>query len=185
MARASMIGPVLIQLVATFGVLSLLSIGGAAAILPEVHRQIVVELHWMSDATFASLVALGQTAPGPNVLIISTIGWQVAGWLGMLIATVAMVAPSTLLTIAVGRLMTRFNASGSVRIARQCLAPVGVGLMLASGFVMTEAAYRGALTIVVVAAMTALVVQTRLSPLWGIAGGGLAGVLAHHVGALP
>ncbi len=80
------------QLATTFGALSLLSIGGANATLPEVHRQVVDHLHWMNDETFAKLVAIGQTAPGPNVLVISMIGWHMAGVLGMAVATVAIIS---------------------------------------------------------------------------------------------
>ena len=169
------------QIFATFGVLSLLSIGGANATLPEVHRQVVNQLHWMDDATFAGLVAIGQTAPGPNVLVISMIGWQVAGGLGMAAATLAIIMPSSLLAFACGRLLTRYETHPRVALMRKALAPVAVGLMLASGFVMSKAAYQGVLTLVIVASMGATVYFTRVSPLWGIAGGALLGIVAHRL----
>ncbi len=169
------------QIFATFGLLSLLSIGGANATLPEVHRQVVSQLHWMDDATFAGLVAIGQTAPGPNVLVISMIGWQMAGVLGMAAATVAIIAPSSILALACGRLLTRFETHRAVGLLRKASAPVAVGLMLASGFVMSKAAYQGVLTLLIVASMSATVYLTRVSPLWGIAGGALLGIVTHRL----
>jgi chromate transporter len=167
------------QLVRTFGVLSLLSIGGANATIPEIHRQVVGGLHWMNDATFANLVAIGQTAPGPNVLVISMIGWHMAGVLGMLAATVAIVLPSAVLALVAGRLMTRYAALEWIGLARKALAPIAVGFMLASGAVMTLASYEGPPSLAIVAAVAGLVVLTRTSPFWGIMAGALAGVAGH------
>ena len=169
---------VLFRLAATFGALSLLSIGGANATLPEIHRQIVEQLHWMSDATFADLVAIGQTAPGPNVLIVSMIGWHMAGLAGLLAATLAIIVPSSILALLLGRLMRRWTQTWWIGLVRRALAPVAIGLMLASGAVMTRAAYAGPLTLVIAASMAALVALTRWSPLWGIAAGAAAGIAA-------
>ena len=165
------------QLVRTFGVLSLLSIGGANATIPEIHRQIVGGLHWMNDNTFADLVAIGQTAPGPNVLVISMIGWHMAGLAGMLTATIAIVLPSAVLALILGRLMTRYAALEWIGLARKALAPIAVGFMLASGFVMTRASFEGSLSLVIVVAVAGLVVFTKTSPVWGIMAGALVGVV--------
>ena len=171
------------QLVVTFGTLSLLSIGGANATVPEVHRQVVDVLHWMDDATFANLVAIGQTAPGPNVLIISMVGWHMAGVLGLLVATLAVVGPSSLLAFAMGRAMTRYAAVEWIALARKALAPIAVGFMLATGIVMTRATFQGAGSLFVVAAVTGLVYKTRVSPLWGVAAGVVVGILGHRMHA--
>src|SRR5258706_13600256 len=62
-----------------FSLLSLIAVGGAITVIPEMHRS-VVEVHgWMSGAQFADLFALAQAAPGPNILVVSLIGWKVAG----------------------------------------------------------------------------------------------------------
>jgi chromate transporter len=175
---------ILLQLLLTFGLLSLLSIGGANATLPEIHRQVVDQLHWMDDATFVNLVAIGQAAPGPNVLIVSLIGWQAAGLAGLLAATLAIILPSSTLAIAVSRFMTRHEARESVVLVRRALAPVAIGLMLASGFVMMKAAYAGALTLVIAGATCATVYFTKASPLWGIAAGAILGIAAHRFGSL-
>ena len=170
-----------VQLLKTFGALSLMSIGGANATVPEIHRQIVGGLHLMSDATFAKLIAIGQTSPGPNVLVVSMIGWSLAGLAGLLAATLAFIGPSGALALATGRLMTRYEAISIVGRLRKALAPVAVGFMLASGVVMTRASCAGAFSIAIVAAVAALVLLTRVSPFWGIFAGALAGVAAYLV----
>lgn len=172
---------VLGQIGLTFGLLSLISIGGANATVPEIHRQVVDVLHWMDDATFANLIAIGQTAPGPNVLIVSMIGWHVAGLLGLLVASVAIVLPSSLVAIAVGRLVTRFAAVEWIGVTRSALAPIAVGFMLASGYVMSRAAYEGLLSVGIVVSVAAMIALTRRSPLLGIAAGALIGILGHRL----
>ena len=171
---------VLGQMVLTFGILSLISVGGANATVPEIHRQVVDVLHWMDDATFANLIAIGQTAPGPNVLIVSMIGWHVAGVLGLLLATVAIVLPSSILAIAVGRVINRSAADGWIIATRAGLAPIAVGFMIASGYVMTRAAYINPLTIAIVGIVAAMIYVTRRSPIAGIAGGAMIGFVAHR-----
>ena len=167
------------QIARTFGALSLMSIGGANATIPEIHRQIVTELHWMNDARFAKLVAIGQTSPGPNVLVISIIGWSLASIAGLGVATLAFLGPSGVLALAIGRLMARYERLDVVARVRKALAPIAVGFMLASGLVMTQASYSGAASLAIVAAVAVLVYASRVSPFWGILAGAVVGMLTH------
>src|SRR5262245_7100846 len=105
-----MSGP-LADLAGTFGMLSLVSIGGINVLLPEIHRQVVDVHGWMSDAAFANLFAIANAAPGPNVIVISLIGWQVAGLAGLLVATLAIMIPSCSLAFLVGRGIARWGSS--------------------------------------------------------------------------
>ncbi len=174
---------ILTQLALRFGVLSLLAVGGANAMIPEIHRQVVDNLHWMDDTTFASLTAIGQTAPGPNVLIVSMMGWHMAGIAGLAVATLAVVLPSSLLALLVGSAMTRYASLVWVGRIRRALAPIAVGLMLASGYVMSRAAYQGWLSLALVAGVAAIIILTRRSPPLLILGGALVGVLGHRLDA--
>ena len=133
-----MINPLLVDLALQFLLLSLLSIGGANAIIPEMHLRAVDIEHWMTDADFSQMFALSQAAPGPNVLIVSLIGWKVAGVAGAIVSMLAMCGPSFVLTYQVARAWDRFRAA-PLRIAiERGLAPVTVGLILSSGYVLTR-----------------------------------------------
>ena len=87
----------LLQILLTFSVLSLVAVGGANAVLPEMHRQLVELRGWLDDATFAQLYALAQAAPGPNILVASVMGWRIAGGAGMAVATLGMLVPAAVL----------------------------------------------------------------------------------------
>jgi chromate transporter len=77
-------------LAAHFALISLFAIGGAMAVVPEMHRQAVEVSGWMTDRQFADLFAIGQAAPGPNIIVVTLIGYQAAGVPGALVATLAM-----------------------------------------------------------------------------------------------
>ena len=161
-----MIPPILWELAAQFLVLSLLSIGGANAIIPEIQLRVVETKQWMSDAEFAQLFALSQAAPGPNMLIVSLIGWKVAGIVGGIVAMLAMCAPSSLLTYGIAHAWERFR-DAPWRIALQrALAPVTVGLILASGYVLTRTADHSWAAYAVTGATLLIVLRTTIHPLW-------------------
>lgn len=172
--------PLLAEIAAQFFVLSLLSIGGANAIIPEIQLRVVETHHWMSDDDFAQLFALSQAAPGPNVLIVSLVGWKVAGVLGGVVAMLAMSGPSSLLTYAVAHAWERWrDAPWRIAIQRG-LAPVTVGLLLASGYILTRTADHSWGAYAVTGATLLLALRTRLHPLWLLGAAailGAAGIL--------
>ncbi|MEO7762292.1 MAG: chromate transporter [Casimicrobiaceae bacterium] len=166
--------PVLLEVARQFLTLSLLSIGGANAILPEIHLRAVELEHWMTDADFSQMFALSQAAPGPNVLIVSLVGWKAAGAAGALVAMLAMCAPSSVLTYQIANAWERFR-DAPWRIATQtALAPVTVGLMMASGYVLTRTMDHDAIAFALTAITAALALVTRVHPLWFL---GIAGML--------
>ena len=166
----------IVQLAVDFSLLSLITVGGVITVLPEMHRN-VVEVHgWMTGAEFAQLFALAQAAPGPNILVVSLIGWKVAGVAGAAVATAAVCGPSSILTYAVSRIWQRFRGAPWRRVVEDGLVPVTVGLMLAGGYLITLAADHSALAFAITAATAGIVLTTRIHPLWLLAAGGLLGL---------
>jgi chromate transporter len=165
----------LITIALTFGWLSLFAVGGAAAAIPEIHRIAVDVNHWMTNSQFADAYAISQLSPGPNVLIVSLVGYQVAGIAGALVATVAMCGPTAALAYTVSRLLHRAGNSPWPALLQKALVPVSIGLMAASGLVVAIAAdgSKAAAVLTLVAAVIAA--TTRLNPVWLLAAGGLLG----------
>lgn len=166
----------LVQLLLTFGMLSLLAIGGANAVLPEMHRQLVDIHGWLDDATFSQLFALAQAAPGPNILAASIMGWRIAGPAGLGAATIGMLLPAAILAWGVAGLTHRLSAAPWLKPAQFGLVPVAVGLIAASGVIMAEATATSWLSYAIIAGSTAFVWRTGFSPLWVLAAGGVIGL---------
>jgi len=158
-----------------FGSLSLVAVGGANVVVPEMHRQAVDIGSWMSDTEFAHLYAIVRAAPGPNMLIATMIGWKVAGLPGAVVATVAMCGPSCLLTYGVTRVWQRYQHTRWRAAVEAGLAPVTVGLVLASAFVLTRAADADWRAVAVTAVTAAVALGTRLNALWVLAAAGVLG----------
>jgi chromate transporter len=159
-----------------FASLSLLAIGGINALLPEIHRVAVDVEGWMTSAEFADLFALAQLAPGPNAMVISLLGWKVAGIPGAFVATIAACGPSSLLCFFAMRGLERMRNGKTRAVLQRALAPVAIGLILASGYTLARAADRspGALLLTVVA--TATIAFTRVNPVWILAAAAAVGV---------
>jgi chromate transporter len=171
---------ILTDLVPTFVVLSLIAFGGANAVVPEMHRQAVELRHWMNDAQFADLFAIAQAAPGPNVMISTLIGWKVAGIAGALAATLAMCGPSCLLTYFAAGIWERKREARWRAAAGAGLAPLSVGMVAASAWLLSHAADRDWRLAIVTVATAVAAFFSKLNPLWFLAGAaalGLAGAL--------
>ena len=170
----------LAALAAQFTALSLVAFGGANAVIPEIHRQSVETHHWMTDQDFAALFAIAQAAPGPNFLISTLVGWKAAGLLGALVATAAMCGPSCFITFWVAKFWDRHREAEWRLALGAGLAPVTVGFVFSSAFVLLRAADRGWKLAIVSAASAGIAYFTKLNPLWCLAAAaalGIAGLL--------
>lgn len=152
-------------LILVFAQLSMLAFGGANSIIPEMQRQVVEIHHWLDAREFAALFALAQAAPGPNMMVVSLIGYQVAGVAGAVASTLAVAAPSSVLTWLVAGAWYRFRDAPWRRAVQAGLLPVTAGLIMASAALLIRATAIGWSTIAVAAAAWAAFTFTRWHPL--------------------
>ena len=169
------IGSPIWTLVSTFGLMSLFAVGGAAAAVPEMHRIAVEVQHWMTDKQFANAYAIAQLSPGPNVLIVTLIGYAVAGIAGALAATLAMCLPTALLAYSVSRYLNRSSGSRWPAIIQAALVPLSIGLMAASALVLARSTDRTPIALLLTALVAVLASVTRLNPLWLLLAGAILG----------
>jgi chromate transporter len=164
-----------VSLALTFGWMSLFAVGGGNSAIPEMHRVAVDVHHWMTDRQFADVFAISQLSPGPNVLIVTLIGYAVAGVAGGLVATLAMCVPTAVLAYYVSRLLRRSSHARWPAIVQAALVPLSIGLMAASGLVLALASDRTWVAVLTTAVVAAVAFATRLNPLWLLLAGGLLG----------
>lgn len=174
--------------------LSLMAIGGAITTAPEMHSYLVNDKAWLSDSQFTSSIALAQAAPGPNVLFIALLGWNVgmnagggmgagpqAWWMalaGVGIAMIGILLPSTTLTFAAARWGHRNRELRAVRAFKQGMAPIVIALLIATGWILASS--QGGMSehwrLWTVTVATALLVwRTKLHMLWLLGAGALLG----------
>jgi chromate transporter len=175
MSAASL--PVVLDLFLQCTQLSLLAVGGAVATVPGLQREVVVERGWLSATDFTGSVALAQAAPGPNLLFVAVVGFNVAGLVGALAALTGMLLPSTVLTLLVSRWGGRRREHLAVRAFVAGMAPVTLGLVLSSGWLLAAPVAHHAAGLALVMASVLLMWRSRINPVWLMASGGLAGAL--------
>lgn len=171
----------LFGLLTHFLMLSLLAIGGAITTAPDMHRYLVGEQHWLTDAQFSSSIAIAQAAPGPNVLFVAVLGWNVAGPWGTVATMTGCLLPSTVLSLWAARWGAHRQEALGMRAFKAGMVPITLGLLLSTGWVLAlpyigDASHRWA-AVALIAASVALMMRTKLSPLWPVGMGALIGAL--------
>ena len=168
--------------------LSLLAVGGAITVTPDMHRFLVEQQHWLSNEQFNTSIAIAQAAPGPNVLFIALMGWNVglnagsyaAALLGMACTMLGILLPSTTLTWLSARWGQRNRELRAVRAFKQGLAPIVIALMVATGWLLSSAQHgpHADWPLWLVTAISALLVwRTKLHILWLLGAGAFLGAM--------
>ena len=168
---------VLVALALLFAEMSLLAFGGGNSVLPEMQRR-MVEVHgWMAAAQFNALFGLAQAAPGPNMMVVTLLGWRVAGFWGAVVATIAMFGPSSIVTGVALRVWERFRHAPWRRAVQAGLVPVTAGLVAAGAALIASTAGATPALAGVTAVAAVLSIATRLHPLWLLGAGAVFGLL--------
>ena len=179
-----------------FASLSLLAVGGAITTAPDMHRYLVDETHWLSDTQFTSSIALAQAAPGPNILFVALMGWNVGlnagsglgggalsaalAGMGVLVAMLGIMLPSSILTYTATRWAHQHRDNIGIRAFKSGMAPIVIALLLATAWLLTAVHNQPARDwpLYALTAITMLVVwRSKVHMLWLIGAGALLGAL--------
>jgi chromate transporter len=166
-----------VDLIGVFGLLSVLAVGGGAAVLPEMKHLTESEHHWLTENQFVHIYSLGQVAPGPNMLMVGVIGQLVAGWPGAVAALVAFLAPASALTWGVGRLWARFAGWPWLDAIQRGLGPVSIGLALSGAITVARGSFINATTVVIGGAVLVILLVRHINPVYLILASGVVGAL--------
>lgn len=169
-----------------FAALSLMTVGGAIATAPDMHRFLVQEKAWLTDPQFSASIAIAQAAPGPNVLFTALMGWNVGlnagsfgtALLGMVLCLGGIMIPSSVLVYMTTQWSHRNRDLRGVRAFKQGMAPLVIGLLITTGWILATGngyALENWPLWAVTAVATVLVWRTKLHLLWLLGAGALLG----------
>ncbi|WP_347557809.1 chromate transporter [Robbsia sp. KACC 23696] len=176
------------QLAAVFTPLSLTTIGGGQAIIADIQRQVVDVHGWLTHAQFAVDFAISRMAPGPGSLLATLIGWQIAGFWGAIVTTMALLAPTGILVYGLTHVWSRYRGSPFLAALERGLRPIAAGLILAAGWVLLQTLDGGAAAKVIAVGATVVLLMSRVNPLLLLLCGALLLLAVHALGgvvALP
>ena len=166
-------------LIRVFGYLSLLTVGGGMAAFPELKILTVDVHHWVTFKQLIHLYSIGQLSPGPNMMMVASIGEFVAGVPGAIIVAATFFLPTALLTFIVGRVWVRMEGWPWRTSIQKGLAPVSIGLLLAGFLAMAEGAVVHWTGWAIAGAACALLLVTRINPALLVLAGAVIGLFVY------
>jgi chromate transporter len=165
-------------LVRVFGYLSLLTIGGGMAAFPEMKILTVDVHHWLTFPQLIHLYSVGQMAPGPNMMMIVSIGQWAGGLTGAIVTLIAFFGPTAVLAFVVARFWKRLERWPWRRSIQEGLAPVSIGLLLAGCFTMAKGAITGLETGAIAVGALLMLLQYKINPAILVVGGAIIGIFS-------
>jgi chromate transporter len=169
----------LINLAASFALLSILAVGGGTAVLPEM-ESLMVHQFGIDHTQFVHIYSIGQLAPGPNMLMVLVLGYQLVGLIGAGVVLLSFFLPSSLLCFYIGRLWDRFGENPWRRTIQNALEPISIGLMASGVYAVGKASIVSPITLALALVTFYLILKTKINPVWIILGSGVIGATVMH-----
>lgn len=166
----------LIHLALTFALLSILAVGGGTAVLPEM-QTLLAQQFSIDHTQFVHIYSIGQLAPGPNMLMVLVIGYQIAGLIGAGVVLLSFFLPSSLMCFYMGRLWNRFGENPWRRSIQNALEPISIGLMCSGVYAVAKTSIVSSITLVLALVTLYLILRTKINPVLVILGSGGLGAL--------
>jgi chromate transporter len=160
-----------------FLMLSLLAIGGAITVAPDMHRVLVGQMGLLTDTQFNASIAIAQASPGPNILFVAVMGYQAAGFAGAAATLTGIMLPSTTLALAAARWGHTRQHWPAVQAFKAGMAPIVIGLLFATGWILTAQTPGWGGHILLTLGAAVLVWRTRLHLLVLVAIGAFVGAM--------
>ncbi len=162
----------LIHLFLVFSLLSVMAVGGGTAVLPEMEKMTTQTFHWLTDAQFRSIYSIGQVAPGPNMLMVLLIGYQLAGWAGMVVVGIAFFLPDCLITLFVNRWWVHLGGWPWRTSIQRGMAPLAIGLMCSGTYAIGRLSFIDPTTMVIGLVVFGILLWRHVNPALLVLAGG-------------
>lgn len=153
--------------------MSFLAVGGGASILAPIHHEVVEVYGWMTQSEFVDIFAISRAAPGPGSMLVTLIGWKVAGWPGAIAASIGIFLPSSILCYGVAHAWNRYRGTRFHAALESGLTPVAAGLMMAGALAILRSSDAGPIGWIVAALATATMYWRSFHPLLVLFVGGV------------
>jgi chromate transporter len=158
--------------------------GSGLAIVPFLHGGVVRQMHWLTERQFLDAVAVSMITPGPVVITVAFIGYQVAGPLGACAAAVGVFVPVYAVVVGVARWFHRVAQNKSLRAAVDGVTAAAIGAIVGAVIVLGRRALTDVATWVMFAAALGLILSVKKLPEpFLILAAGVAGIALHGTAA--
>jgi chromate transporter len=166
----------LARLFVTFSGMSLMLFGGGYVFIPIIQDVVVNNYAWVTQTQFSNAIALGQITPGPILISAAFIGYVVKGFIGALVATVAIFFPPGLLMVTFSHLLDQIKGSVVIQAALKGIRPAVIGMIFTAAVVVGQTAQVHWASLFIFATSLAAIWKLRLEVVLVIPLAGLIGL---------
>jgi chromate transporter len=160
-----------------FAPLSLMAFGGNLSVLAPIQQQAVDVHGWLTAREFMEYFAISRSSPGPGAMIVTLIGWKVAGWVGALVATLSLYMPSFTLALVVSRVWEKYRGRNWHTALQKGLTPIAAGLILAAIVAVLQLTNSVMMVAIAFASFACFLIRPKISPVYLLAAGGMVAIL--------
>lgn len=167
----------LLHLAGVFLKVGFVFFGGGFLLIPVLHRELVVHLHWLTQQEFVDGVAFSQLTPGPVAILATFCGYRHAGPAGAVLATVLVFLPAFALMVLLSHAYGKVQEFPAVRSVMRVLPPAIVGLLLATVLDIGRASLSSTWPVLGTLGALVAIVRFKVNPAILILAGALIGAL--------
>ncbi|WP_235867309.1 chromate transporter [Priestia abyssalis] len=177
---------VLWQLFISFTRATMLGYGGGPSTIPLYENEVVDHYKWMTTKEFGEALAFGNALPGPIATKLAAyIGFKVAGWIGAMVALVAVVMPTAILMIVLVSVLHKFQGNPIIKGMIKGVQPIIFVMLAMLAFDFAKYAFTASsgsvvsfLPFAMAAAFFIMVHYLGINPAWGVLGALIIGAVA-------
>lgn len=171
--------PTLLFVFWIFFKIGLVFFGGGYVVIPIMHRELVSNLHLLTEQEFIDGIAISQLTPGPVAILATFAGYRIAGIAGALVSTFAMFLPGVVLMLFISTSYDKIKNSDFARKVLNTILPVIVGLLLTVSFQMGKSVINNTVDIIILIISFFLLLRYKINPALLIIIFALAGLVLH------
>jgi len=157
-------------------------IGSGYVLLPILRGDLVLKLHWLTDAQLLDAVAVSQATPGPFFTVATFIGFILAGWKGAALATLGMFLPAFVYVGVTSGFLPKLRKSPLAGAFLDGVNAAAVALMAFVGWQFGRAALVNIPAVILAALSVVLVFRYKVNSTWLVLGGAAAGIVLRVFG---
>lgn len=171
---------VLLELFISFFKIGAFSFGGGYAMLPLIEKEIIDIHGWLSTTEFIDILAVSEMTPGPIAINSATfLGYKVAGVLGSITATIAVILPSFIVMSLIFHFIVKFKNTPYVEWIFSGIRPVVLGLIAAAAITVGKNAFIDIKSVIIAIILFYLVSFKKLNAILAIVLAGIFGIILY------
>lgn len=157
--------------------IGLFAVGGGLVTIPFLFN-LSEKYMWFTKQELTDMIAVSQSTPGPLGINMATYaGYNVAGIIGALIATLSEVLPAVIIIYFIAGALEKFKDNNKLEIVLQGLRPSIIALILFAGWDISRISLVDTKSCVMFLVLLALMQVCKISPIWYIGAAAIAGII--------